>query len=113
MRSSFPSGEERRSALGDGRELQVEALHPTQDVRGDVVVRPRARRPVLGLGDSDVRETVEQPFDADDGLGAREGRAGTGVDPEAECQMLTRVWTIHIKIGRGLDTAGVAAGGAV
>ena len=91
----------------------MEPAQAAQDVRRRVLVAAGAGRAVLGFGDPDVGEAVEDALEADARFGARERRARTGVDAVTERDVLPRVRAVDVELVGVLEAAGIAVGGAV
>src|SRR5262249_58334191 len=63
--------------------------------------------------DPDGGHAVEEPFDADTGLGPSQGSTRAGVDAEPEGQVLADVRPVEVELGRALEPARVTVGGTV
>src|SRR5262245_27639752 len=101
-RGSFPLGR---------REAEVKGHEAAEDVRRRVLETAGAGGTVLGIRETDVAHAVEDPLEADPGLGAGERPARARMRAAAEGDVLLRVGPIDTERGRAFELARVAVGG--
>src|SRR6478736_8965961 len=108
-----PRASGRRCAAGMRGELDVELVEAPEDPRRLVREPARARRSVVLLRQPDVAHPVEDALEADAGLRARQRTAGARVHAAPERDVLLHVRAVEAELGRALEAARVAVGGAV
>src|SRR5271166_5305526 len=109
-RASRHHGDVRSSGVRG--ELDVQCFQPAKNVERHIVEPTIPRRPVPGFLEPNVFEPVQDPIDGDTAFDPGQWPAGATVHAAGECHVLARIRTIYAELGRAVEVARIAVGGA-